>query len=74
MTGVQRCSGDRGVAAVELALVLPVFLALVFGAIDFGLGFRQQIMLHNAASNAAAYAAVQPCDTRDNRRPREART
>jgi len=53
---------DRGVAAVELALVLPVFLALVFGGIDLGLAFREQIMLRNAASNAAAYATVQPCD------------
>jgi Flp pilus assembly protein TadG len=55
-------TGDQGVAAVELALVLPVFLALIFAAIDFALAFREQIMLRNAASNAAAYAAVQPCD------------
>jgi Flp pilus assembly protein TadG len=53
---------DDGVAAVELALVLPVFLALVLASIDFALAFRQQIMLRNAASNAASYAAVQPCD------------
>lgn len=54
---------DEGVAAVELALVLPVFLALTLGLIDFALAFRQQIMLRDAASNAATYAAVQPCDT-----------
>ena len=54
---------DDGVAAVELAILLPVFLALTLAAIDFGLAFRQQIMLRNAASNAAAYASVQPCDT-----------
>src|SRR4051794_16056856 len=53
---------DEGVAAVELAILLPVFLALTLAAIDFALAFRQQIMLRNAASNAAAYAAVQPCD------------
>lgn len=55
-------SNDEGVAALELALVLPVFLALILASIDFALAFRQQIMLRNAASNAAAYAAVQPCD------------
>src|SRR4051794_36241098 len=52
---------DEGIAAVELAIVLPVFLALTLAGIDFALAFRQQIMLRNAASNAAAYAAVQPC-------------
>ncbi len=57
---------DEGVAAVELAIVLPVFLAITLGAIDFALAFRQQIMLRNAASNAAAYAAVQPCDLGDS--------
>lgn len=54
---------DAGIAAVELAILLPVLLALTCAAVDFGLAFRQQIMLRNAASNAAAYAAVQPCDT-----------
>lgn len=55
-------TNDEGVAAVELAIVLPVFLALTLASIDFALAFRQQIMLRNAASNAASYAAVQPCD------------
>jgi Flp pilus assembly protein TadG len=54
---------DDGLAAVELAILLPVLLGLVLAAIDFGLAFRQQIMLRNAASSAAQYAAVQPCDT-----------
>jgi Flp pilus assembly protein TadG len=53
---------DEGVAAVELAILLPIFLALTFAAIDFALAFRQQIMLRNAAANAASYAAVQPCN------------
>lgn len=54
---------DSGAAAVELAILLPVFLAITLAAIDFGLAFRQQLMLHGAASNAAEYASVQPCDT-----------
>lgn len=60
---VDRLHGDEGLAAIELAILLPVLLALILAAVDFGLAFRQQIMLRNAASNAAAYAAVQPCDT-----------
>src|SRR4051795_3624978 len=61
MMSRRRRNGDDGVAAVELAILLPVFLALTLAAIEFALAFRQQIMLRNAASNAAAYAAVQPC-------------
>jgi Flp pilus assembly protein TadG len=53
---------DDGVAAVEFAILLPVLLAVTLAAIDFGLAFRQQILLRSAASNAADYASVQPCD------------
>jgi len=63
---MRKPSGDQGVAAVELAIILPVFLAVVLGGISFGLVFREQIMLRNAAANAAAYAAVQPCDLGDS--------
>ena len=63
--GSQR-RGDEGVAAVELAIILPVFLAVVLGGIAFGLVFREQTMLRNAAANAAAYAAVQPCNLGDS--------
>jgi len=65
-TGGDCDSGDQGVAAVELAIILPVFLAVVLGGIAFGLIFREQIMLRNAAANAASYAAVQPCDLGDS--------
>jgi Flp pilus assembly protein TadG len=63
VSDVGRTHADEGVAAVELAILLPVLLALILATVDFGLAFRQQIMLRNAASNAASYAAVQPCDT-----------
>ncbi len=57
--------GDRGAAAIEFAILLPVFLALTLAAIDFALAFRVKLMLHNAAGNAATYAAVAPCNTTD---------
>ena len=40
---------ERGTSTVELAFVLPVFLLLLLGALDFG----QAIVLYNAASGAA---------------------
>src|SRR5215471_1529570 len=49
---------DRGAAAVELALVLPVLLLLVFGIIDFGRALNAQITLTQAAREGARLAAL----------------
>jgi Flp pilus assembly protein TadG len=58
----QRSSGrgaqDRGAAAVEFALVLPLLLLLVFGIIDFGLALSDQITLTQAAREGARLAAL----------------
>lgn len=40
---------DRGAAVVELALVLPLLLFLVFGLVDFGRALNAQILLTQAA-------------------------
>jgi len=40
---------ERGTSALEVALVIPVFLMLIFGALDFGLA----IVLNNVTSEAA---------------------
>lgn len=45
--------GDGGAAAVELALVLPVLLLVVFGIIDFGRALNAQITLTEAAREGA---------------------
>src|SRR5207244_1578958 len=37
--------GERGAAAVEFVLVLPLLVALIFGLIDFGRAYNQQIAL-----------------------------
>jgi len=42
----------------EFALVVPFFLILVFGIIDFGLGLRAYISLASATREGARYAAV----------------
>ena len=48
----------RGVSAVETALVLPIFLGLLFGIINFGLVMWTQASLHFAVEAAARCASV----------------
>lgn len=47
-----------GTAAVELAIVLPVLLLLVFGCVDFGRGAYHSMALDNAVSSGSHYAAT----------------
>jgi PKD repeat protein len=48
---------SRGQSVVEFALMLPVFLLLIFGGVDFGRVFLGWINLNNTARIAANYAA-----------------
>lgn len=50
--------GQRGVAAIELAFALPVYLALLFGIMDMGWLFYKQVTLDRATLMAARCAAV----------------
>jgi Flp pilus assembly protein TadG len=54
----RRTASDRGTAAVEFALVLPVLLLIVFGLIDFGRALNAQISLTGAAREGARLAAL----------------
>lgn len=49
---------DRGAAAVELALLLPMLLLIVFGVIDFGRAFNAQVTLTQAAREGGRLAAL----------------
>ncbi len=49
---------DHGVAAVELALVLPLLLVILFGIIDFGLYFYNDLQLTHVARDAARHLTV----------------
>lgn len=51
-------SRRRGAVTVELALVLPIFLTLVFGIIEFGRGFMVGQLVTNAAREGARRAIV----------------
>ena len=43
---------------MEFALVVPIFLILVMGIVDFGMGFKTSIMVTNAAREGARFGAV----------------
>jgi Flp pilus assembly protein TadG len=49
---------DRGAAAVEFALLLPVLLLIIFGVIDFGRALNAQITLTQAAREGVRLAAL----------------
>lgn len=50
--------GDGGAAAVEFALVLPLLLMLIFGVIDFGRMMHAQLVVAEAAREAARASAL----------------
>ena len=61
MTRIRRLvtrRAERGAAAVEMALVLPMLLFVVFGIIDFGRLLNAQITLTEAAREGARAAAM----------------
>ncbi|MEU7824095.1 TadE family protein [Catellatospora sp. NPDC049133] len=49
---------DRGAAAVEMALMLPLLLLLVFGIIDFGRMLNTQIRVTEAAREGARAVTI----------------
>ena len=50
--------GEDGQAMVEFALILPIFLLILCGIIDFGWLFYNQLSLNNACREGARYAVV----------------
>lgn len=52
---------DRGgAAALEFAIVAPVFFALLFGVVQLGILFQAQSGLRNSVEDAARYATTWP--------------
>lgn len=49
---------DSGAAALEFALIVPILLTLVFGMIEFGFVFQDQLALTHAAREGARLASV----------------
>ncbi|MEH6623317.1 MAG: TadE family protein [Dietzia maris] len=52
-------SRDRGAAAVEFALLLPILLLLVLGILEFGRAYHVQTTLSNAARDGVRVMALQ---------------
>src|SRR5437867_4314669 len=50
---------ERGVAAVEFALLLPVLLMILFGIIEFGMIMYSREVITNAAREGARTGIVQ---------------
>ena len=55
---LNRGHGRRGAALVEMALVLPIFFAVVLGIIEFGRAMMVGQMVTNAAREATRLAIV----------------
>ena len=55
----RRKRDDRGAAAVEFALVVPLLLVMLFGIIDLGWVFGQQLAVTAAAREGAREFAIQ---------------
>ena len=49
---------ERGQALVEFAFVVPIFLMLLLGIVDFGMGFKTYIEVTNATREGARFGAL----------------
>jgi len=56
---------NRGVAAVEFAICLPILILLVCGSIEFGLLFYNQQVITNASREGVRAGIVEETETAD---------
>ncbi len=49
---------QRGVAAVEFAIVLPILLLIIFGIVEFGVALYDKAVITNASREAARAGVV----------------
>ena len=49
---------ERAQSLVEFSLMIPLFLILVFGVIDFGMGLRAYITVAQATREGARFASI----------------
>jgi Flp pilus assembly protein TadG len=60
MGGRRRASvqGDRGAVALEFALVLPLFVILMFGVVTAGLAYNDKLSIANAVREGARFGST----------------
>ena len=51
------CRQRQGSSAVEFAIIVPVFLLLTFGIVDFGHAWYMKQIITNASREGARYGA-----------------
>lgn len=57
---MQRLSDDRGVSAVEFALVAPVLLLALLGSVDLGMAEYERMTMDHALRSGAQAAILDP--------------
>lgn len=55
---MERRRNQHGAAAVEMALVLPILILLVFGIVQFAIAYNNKQGLHAAAREGARFGAL----------------
>jgi Flp pilus assembly protein TadG len=60
MSGRRGPDAERGAAAVELALILPVLLLLLFGVLEWSLVLRDDLTIASATRTGARTASALP--------------
>lgn len=58
----RRRTDDRGAAAIEMAIILPILILLGFGVIDLGRVLFTYIAVQEAAQEGAMYGSFIPDD------------
>jgi Flp pilus assembly protein TadG len=58
LEGSRRWRSARGQNLIEAAVIVPIFLLLTFGLIDFGTVFYTYLALENGVSQATRYAVT----------------
>ena len=66
MAHQKNCKAPPAQALVEVAILLPMLLLLILGAMDFGRMFFTKIVLTNAAREGANYLTYYPEDKKTN--------
>ncbi len=56
--GAWKRDGEEGAALVEMAIVLPILVLLVFGIIEFGIAFNKRLTIGNATQSSARVATA----------------
>lgn len=56
----RRMASSQGAAVVEFALLMPLFLMIVFGAIDFGVAINRHTVMNNSAREGAREGVFNP--------------